>query len=162
MIKDKILKIISGGQTGADVAGLIAAKNCGIKTGGCAPKGYRTENGRNSDLIRLFDLHESTSSKYPPRTAENVGKSDATLIFSNGDSRGSKLTKNLCIEKKKKFLFLDPFIFSDEEIVNFINSLSKEKGRKIILNIAGNRESVTPGIEELVRTNLERAFNEMD
>jgi hypothetical protein len=35
--------IISGGQTGADQGGLFAAEILKIKTGGYAPKGYRTE-----------------------------------------------------------------------------------------------------------------------
>jgi hypothetical protein len=39
-----IEKLISGGQTGADRAGLEAAKALGIATGGTAPKGWRIEN----------------------------------------------------------------------------------------------------------------------
>ena len=44
----KIFKIISGGQTGADKGGLIAAKKANIKTGGIAPKGFMTEAGKRS------------------------------------------------------------------------------------------------------------------
>ena len=36
-------KIISGGQTGADMGGLLAAKDLGIRTGGWMPKGWLTE-----------------------------------------------------------------------------------------------------------------------
>ena len=39
------MKIISGGQTGADQAGWRAAKAYGIKTGGWMPKGFMTEIG---------------------------------------------------------------------------------------------------------------------
>jgi Circularly permutated YpsA SLOG family len=35
-------KIISGGQTGADQAGLRTAKRLGIETGGWMPQGWRT------------------------------------------------------------------------------------------------------------------------
>ncbi|HJT77421.1 MAG TPA: putative molybdenum carrier protein, partial [Gemmataceae bacterium] len=35
-------RVISGGQTGADQAGLAAAKACGIPTGGWMPKGFLT------------------------------------------------------------------------------------------------------------------------
>jgi hypothetical protein len=38
-------KIISGGQTGADVAGLDVAIKHGIPHGGAIPKGRLTENG---------------------------------------------------------------------------------------------------------------------
>ena len=38
MDKFKIMKVISGGQTGADQAGLAAAKKLNIATGGTAPK----------------------------------------------------------------------------------------------------------------------------
>ena len=38
-------KVVSGGQTGADQAGLRAARAAGIETGGWAPKGWETEEG---------------------------------------------------------------------------------------------------------------------
>ena len=37
--------IISGGQTGADQGGLLAARKSGIQTGGWCPLGWRTELG---------------------------------------------------------------------------------------------------------------------
>jgi Circularly permutated YpsA SLOG family len=37
--------VISGGQTGADQAGLRAARASGIRCGGMAPKGWLTEAG---------------------------------------------------------------------------------------------------------------------
>jgi len=36
-------KIISGGQTGADRAGLVVGKSLGLEIGGTAPKGWKTE-----------------------------------------------------------------------------------------------------------------------
>ena len=40
-----IRKVISGGQTGVDRAGLDAAVNAGIPIGGYCPKGRRAEDG---------------------------------------------------------------------------------------------------------------------
>ena len=40
-----IEKIISGGQTGADIAGVDAAIFCNFPYGGWLPKGRKTENG---------------------------------------------------------------------------------------------------------------------
>ena len=39
------LKIVSGGQTGADRGGLEAAIHLGLDWGGWAPKGWRAEDG---------------------------------------------------------------------------------------------------------------------
>ncbi len=41
----KVVRIISGGQTGADRAGLEAGKLLGVATGGTAPANFLTENG---------------------------------------------------------------------------------------------------------------------
>ena len=41
-----VLKIISGGQTGVDRAGLDAARKLGMSYGGYIPKGRRTEDGK--------------------------------------------------------------------------------------------------------------------
>jgi hypothetical protein len=43
----KTKKVISGGQTGADLTGLEEAHKRGIPTGGTVPKGCRTESGSN-------------------------------------------------------------------------------------------------------------------
>jgi hypothetical protein len=37
--------VITGGHTGADQAGLRAARACGIPTGGWVPRGWLTEAG---------------------------------------------------------------------------------------------------------------------
>ena len=163
-MKNLILKIISGGQTGADMGGLLAAKMLKIRTGGCAPKGFLTENGSNYDLSKLFGLHQSESEKYPPRTAENISKSDCTIIFSSnrGTERGSILTQNLCLSKKKPHLWVDPLSSTIvEEIQEFIAENARSKSRPIILNIAGNRESKYPGIETKVQEILTKVFSSL-
>ena len=160
-MKNLILKIISGGQTGADMGGLLAARDLGIRTGGCAPKGFVTENGSNIDLGRIYGLHQSTSEKYPPRTEENVGKSDCTIIFSSnsGSERGSILTEKLCMKKKKSYLWVDPFDeATPEKIKEFLIEQVKLKSRQIILNVAGNRESKNTGIENKVKEVLKEVL----
>ncbi len=44
-------KIISGGQTGADRAGIDVAIELGIPHGGWIPKGRRAENGINQEEL---------------------------------------------------------------------------------------------------------------
>ena len=51
-----VTKIISGGQTGADQAGLAVAKRLGIPAGGFLPKGFLTEAGPRHDLAAEYGL----------------------------------------------------------------------------------------------------------
>lgn len=48
--------VISGGQTGADRAGLEAPRDAGIETGGFAPQGFLTSNGTDATLESEFGL----------------------------------------------------------------------------------------------------------
>lgn len=159
-MKTSILKIISGGQTGADIGGLKAAKAAGIRTGGCAPKGYLTERGSNIKLRTEFGLHQSDSEKYPKRTTENISKSDATIIFGNENSRGSKLAITVCETLNKPYLVIaSSEIDAHSIIADFILKLKQEKGRSLIVNIAGNRESNNPGTEDRVIKVLSKVFS---
>lgn len=158
-MKELILKVISGGQTGADTGGLKAAVKAEIKTGGAAPKGYKTEDGSNPELGTVYRLYESNSDQYPIRTKEIVVNSDGTLIFSKGNTPGSALTKKTCEKAGKPFLWLNPFASGNEKpISDFIRMVKAKNGRAIVLNIAGNRESKSPGIEKAVEEALYKVF----
>jgi hypothetical protein len=98
-------KYISGGQTGADRAGLDFAIEAGLEHGGYVPRGRKAEDGRIDDRYNLIEL--STSS-YPARTRRNIEKSDGTVIFSlervlNG---GIKLTLELANKLGKPVLHI--------------------------------------------------------
>src|SRR5262249_45354175 len=71
-----LIKIVTGGQAGADLGALIAARDLHIPTGGFAPKGWLTENGTQEDLLRSFGLMECEEDGSPPRTRRNVIHSD--------------------------------------------------------------------------------------
>lgn len=71
-------RIISGGQTGADRAGLDVAIRHGIPHGGWCPKGRRAETGRVPAKYRLKETPRPT---YIQRTEWNVRDSDGTAIF---------------------------------------------------------------------------------
>lgn len=145
----RIGKVISGGQTGADTAGLKAAASIGIPTGGTAPKGYRTECGSNRALAD-YGLREHASFKYPPRTARNVADADATLILAAKLDAGSALTQDLCRRMDKPAFHLKPADLADPrslaETMEWLARLHGAKGSPLTLNIAGNRESQSPGI----------------
>ena len=72
-------KIISGGQTGTDRAGLDFALETGLEHGGYVPSGRKAEDGRIDERYNLIEL--STNS-YPARTRRNIEESDGTVIFS--------------------------------------------------------------------------------
>lgn len=139
-------KIISGGQTGADRAGLDAAKELGIATGGRCPRLYRTETGSDPSL-KQYGLTETASSDYSERTKLNVMDSNGTVIFadvSNGKitSRGSLLTLKTARENNKPCV-VNP---TGAELVKWIKSNDIS-----VLNVAGNRESTSTGIYERVK-----------
>ena len=147
-----IVKIISGGQTGADLGGLRAAKILGIKTGGLAPKGYKTESGSNPELFTVYGLTAAGTDDYAYRTAANVRGSHATVIFAtNVKSPGTRLTIKTCEAGGKPFILINPFAADASTLLtNFLTDAYNRFGRNLILNVAGNRESKSPGIETRV------------
>jgi len=95
------IRIHSGGQTGADLAGLWVAKKMGLPTGGLAPQGYKTQAGDKPSLKEIFGL--KAAGDYRSRTIQNVRDSDVTLIFArNMNSPGTVLTKNSCMKLVKQ------------------------------------------------------------
>ena len=99
-----IIKIISGGQTGADQAGLAAGKELNIQTGGVAPLGFRTDAGPNPALKELYNLIAHESFNYKPRTIENAKNSTGTIWFGEDSSPGGKLTLSTCKKLGKPFI----------------------------------------------------------
>jgi hypothetical protein len=145
--------IISGGQSGADLGGLFAAEALGIKTGGEAPLGFRTEQGRQMLLQYRFGLHEGVSRNYSFRTMNNVINSDATLIVATDfSSKGTVQTIKYCNQFNKPFLLLPVNAGCyDARLRDFVQNIE-------VLNIAGNRESVSPGITIATRDLIIRAL----
>lgn len=138
----KINKIISGGQTGADRAGLDAARAFGIKTDGYCPKNFMTEAG--SDLsLKTFGLKQTASSNPSIRTKLNAVHSDGTVIFCKSDTGktnagdGTIYTLKVLKDSGKPHIINPNAIDLTEWIV--INKIKT-------LNVAGNRESKYPGV----------------
>lgn len=136
------MKIISGGQTGADQAGLYAAETMGYETGGHAPKTFRTLGGPVPELGTRFGLVEHFKFEYPPRTEENVRNSDCTFrLAHNFNSPGEKCTLKFIKKHNKPKMDIDinnpvnPFI---------VAKWLKENGYTVI-NIAGNGDGKANG-----------------
>lgn len=149
-------KVVSGGQAGVDLAGLLAAKKAGIETGGWMPKDWLTEDGPKPEYADLFGMVEHQSS-YKGRTWANVRDSDGTIRFArNFRSAGEICTLNAIRNYKKPWIDVD-LRFSDsvtpEEVVEWIKENKIE-----ILNVAGNRETTAPGICKEVQDFLAKVF----
>lgn len=149
------MKIISGGQTGADQAGLRAAKAVGLDTGGWLPKDCITLDGPRPDLLVEYGMKEFPISGYPPRTEANVKDSDGTLRFAKTfSSAGEKCT--LRAIKWFNRLHLD-IGMNNPKSKEIVLSWIKDNDIKT-LNIAGNSEQTAPGIGDFVYDYLFELF----
>jgi len=150
-------RIISGGQTGADQGALAAAKQLGIATGGTAPKGWLTERGPQEQLLRQFGLQECDEPGYEVRTRKNVFDADGTLLVEPHNRGGSALTEAIAREKSKP-VFHVAFVMAAEPSAN--DECTREFKSWLeqhvidVLNVAGNRESHSPGIQAFTRAFL--------
>lgn len=137
-----IEKVISGGQIGVDQAGLKAAKNNKIPTGGTAPKGYRTSVGNQLELLKeVYGLEQCGSTNYNVRTAMNVRDADGTIIIAhNLRSPGTRLTMQKCREINKPYFVVD-LSSRNRKVDNTINGITEwlKENNISILNVAGNK-----------------------
>ena len=146
-------KIISGGQTGADRAGLEAALTLGISIGGYCPKGRRSEDGRIPQRYTLTEMH---SSGYEERTRKNVAESDVTIVFTRGPlTPGSRLTLQIARQLGKPALHVD----LDAEHPAAQVQAFLEQHQPGVLNVAGSRESRADGIFDATRQVLLTALS---
>jgi hypothetical protein len=102
MDKVSLTKVISGGQTGADMAGLRAAKRTGFETGGTAPPGFQTSAGKQRDVLQSYNLVAvstvgNIAAGYIKRSQMNVDAADATVVFRTKASAGTDKTIGYCI-----------------------------------------------------------------
>lgn len=161
MIDNPLAKVISGGQTGSDEAGLQVARWLYIPTGGTMPKGFRTTDGPRREYAERFHVVEHASSGYGPRTFVNVHDADLTLrVACTFESAGELLTAKACAKLKKPSVDIHVVIrdprrpvqtfevdeFEVEAAVAAIRDLSAKLGRPIVLNVAGNSERDAPGM----------------
>lgn len=150
----KPIKIISGGQTGADRGGLNTAIYLGLPHGGWCPRGRRAEDGAIPEVYQLQETLESRD--YLRRTELNVKDSDVTVIFVGKYpvDGGSKKTEDLCELHKKPCITINLKAGDPQDLADFLRDYNPS-----VINVAGNRESKAPGIEENVMHFLLEAFS---
>ena len=147
--------VISGGQTGVERAGIDAAWELRLKTGGWAPLGWVAEDGVIPEAY-CGAMWGTVPGGYARRTRQNVVEADGTLILARGPiNGGTLLTEREAIATGAPVMVLELF---DLDAPQPSVSLARERVHAWIdrnhirtLNIAGPRESKAPGIQDQAR-----------
>ena len=166
-----LTKIISGGQQGSDIAGLLVAEELGIATGGYMPLGFRTQLGYRPEYATRFGLEQTADSGYTIRTMKNVDNSDATIAFLLKDSPGTRRTIHYAHTKEwadnignltgssmhKPYVVISTHDKQEAvaQVVEFLNF-----NKPSVLNIAGNADplAIEGGPEGFVKDVLKEAL----
>ncbi len=147
-----IQRVFSGGQTGVDRAALDMALELGVPCGGWCPSGRLAEDG---PLKEIYPLKETPSKNYSQRTEWNVRDSDGTLVLHRGSlSGGTAFTIELAEEKNKPCLVIDLSTSPSQKLLDWVR-----QHRIRTLNVAGPRESGSPGIYREACSFLLKAFS---
>jgi len=146
-----ITKIISGHQTGVDLGAIDAAMSLGVPTDGWVPKGRINEEGV---IPAYYLVKEMPTAEYPPRTRANVQDSDMTLVIYRGTiGKGTELTTKAADTQEKLLLMYNLNVEEKDNYASMIKECVADL--KGVVNIAGSRESGSPGIQnttyEIVR-----------
>jgi hypothetical protein len=131
---------VSGGQTGVDRAALDVARALGISHAGWCPRGRWAEDGPIADD---YALRETPAADPAQRTAWNVRDSDATLVLARGALRGgTALAADRARSLHRPLRVVDLAAPTDPgETTRWL----AERAIRV-LNVAGPRESESPGI----------------
>ncbi len=168
------MTIISGGQTGVDLAALDAAIKYGIPHGGWCPKGRIQEKGgvipKKYKLTEISGDFATEKENYDARTKKNIEDSDGTLILipkiplSSQIKDGTLLTikeaeSKAQLQHKAMPLLIDLSKSPAENLEAIITWIEKEKIKT--LNIAGPRETTCPGIYQMTIQFLKKLFSRL-
>jgi hypothetical protein len=152
-----LVKIISGGQTGADRAGWRAARAFGVPTGGRMPRGFLADDGPHPEFSGRYGATEMPTDGEIARTEQNVQDADATLWFGLTTTAGAQETVGACQRSGKPCMPVYPGAsFEPSHVAAWIAS------NKIrTLNVAGNREAEEPGIGDRVERFLGEVLQQL-
>lgn len=149
----RLERVVSGGQTGVDQAALRAAKAAGTPTGGWMPSGFLTEEGRRPDMEDLFGMKAARTPDSLTRTRMNAKESSATIWLGPTGCPGWVVTAAAVRRYGRPMLVVEPGVTTPRMVADFLTS-----NRVRTLNVAGPRESTSPGIGERAEAFLSRLF----
>ncbi len=122
------------------------------------PRGFLTEDGPRPEFAADFGAVEHESPAPETRTVANVHDADGTLIFvGEQPGPGTELTIEACREVSVPHLVLAVERLSEEGSPARTAAWLKDQGIRI-LNVAGDRESASPGIGAEVAAYLDEVL----
>jgi len=137
-----MLALVSGGQTGVDRAALDVAMERGMAAGGWCPASRWAEDG---PIAAGYPLRETPSADPAQRTEWNVRDSHGTLLLvTDAASAGTELTREAA-QRLGRPLHLAR-VDEAPDVDHFRRWLHAHE--ITILNVAGPRESESPGIRQ--------------
>jgi hypothetical protein len=146
------LTIVSGGQTGVDRAALDVAMERGMPSGGWCPAGRQAEDG---PIDPRYPLRETPSADPAERTEWNVRDSDGTLVLvTAAQSPGTELTHDVARRLRRPVFRWHLGAPADADA--FRRWLQIHNIRT--LNVAGPRESESPGVYDAACAYLRAAL----
>ena len=146
------VRIVSGGQTGVDRAALDVALERGMPCGGWCPAGRQAEDG---PIDPRYPLRETPSADPAQRTEWNVRESDGTLLLlTTAPSPGTDLTRDFA-RRMGRPVYVGR-LGAPPDVEAFRRWLRTHNIRT--LNVAGPRESESPGVYAMACEYLRAAF----
>jgi predicted NAD-dependent protein-ADP-ribosyltransferase YbiA (DUF1768 family) len=137
-----VVKIISGGQSGVDTAGLRVGQELGLETGGTMPAGFRrfddtgTRETNDPDFGAKFGMVEHESRGWAGRTGSNATEGDGTIWIGHTDKtphpdKAGFIATRREVKKAGKPFIVNP---SKEELLQWMTDNNVR-----VLNVAGPR-----------------------
>ncbi|HST61858.1 MAG TPA: putative molybdenum carrier protein [Longimicrobium sp.] len=141
----KLAAVVSGGQTGVDRAALDVALERNLPCGGWCPAGRWAEDG---PIHPRYPLRETPSADPAERTAWNVRDSDGTVLLATAaESLGTERTRATARRLGRPVY---RWRLDAPPDAGHFHRWLREHGIRT-LNVAGPRESESPGIHAAAR-----------
>lgn len=152
----KVVKVLSGGQSGADRGAMDAAQACGVPVGGWCPAGGWAEDLPEPPGVQALypQMTETPSGDVAQRTEWNIRDSSCCIVLNTigrGTSRGTDFGYE-CYEKYGIPHFeiaVDGPTSVDEQIERAVEWLDELDDDAIVVGIGGPRASEYPGIYDI-------------
>jgi hypothetical protein len=119
--------------------------------------GWKTETGP-APWLADFNLVECPLPGYKARTQANARDSDSTVWFGRIGTPGHVATFTAATTLAKPYMLVGSGISRPSHVVEWLQSHPEIR----VLNVAGNRESLEPGIADRVGSFLTRLFKLLD